>query len=221
LGSRRKAPHGKAAPFARPQSCGTLIIMAKQPVMGRLKTRLAREVGAVEAIRFYRNALRCVVARLSRDPRWQTLLAISPDTSIGAGCWPNGVARAGQGRGDLGTRMQRLLELPRAGRVVLIGSDIPAVGPSHIADAFGHLGRNDVVFGPAVDGGFWLVGLRSCPRPGRPFGSVRWSHPETLADTLRNLGYARVGFAARLGDVDTAGDLRNLGGVAARVILRS
>lgn len=62
----------------------TLVIMAKAPVLGRVKTRLAREVGAVEAARFYRVALARLLARLGPDPRWLTVVAVAPDTAH----WP-------------------------------------------------------------------------------------------------------------------------------------
>lgn len=196
--------------------------MAKQPVMGAVKTRLAREVGAAEATRFYRNSVRTVVGRLGADPRWRTVLAIAPDTGVGAPVWPSrrpgGIARMAQGLGDLGQRMQRLLASPPAGPVVLVGTDIPSIGPAHIARAFALLGNHDAVLGPAEDGGYWLVGLKRCPRTPRPFTNVRWSSPDTLADTVFNLRDARVAFAATLSDVDDARDLARFGQVAARLV---
>ena len=192
--------------------------MAKEPVMGSVKTRLAAQVGSAEAVRFYRNSVRTVTRRLGADPRWRTVLAIAPDKAIGARVWPPGMARGPQGAGDLGQRMQRLLEAPPPGPVVLVGTDIPAIGLAHIARAFRLLGNHDAVFGPADDGGYWLVGFKRCPRAPRPFAGVRWSAPETLADTLRNLGDLRVALAATLSDVDTAGDLERFGAVAARVV---
>lgn len=200
------------------RSACTLIIMAKAPVMGSVKTRLAREVGAIEATRFYRTAVATVVRRLSRDTRWRTVLAVSPDTSLFAPCWPRGAARVPQGRGDLGQRMQRLLDMPRTGRVVLIGTDIPAVRPIHIARAFALLGSADVVLGPAADGGFWLVGTsRSRPVP-RLFQEVPWSMPHTLRATVAGLAGRRVAFAATLDDVDTAIDLTSNTVAASRIV---
>ena len=79
--------------------------------------------------------------------------------------------------------------------------------PEHIAQAFGALGIVPSVLGPATDGGFWLVGLRHPARgPSGLFQGVRWSHPETLADTAPTLPQP-VARAAWLGDVDTAADL--------------
>ena len=192
--------------------------MAKQPVMGAVKTRLAAQVGVAEAIRFYRNAVRTVIQRLGADPRWRTILAITPDVACAPRFWPRGAGLMPQGRGDLGQRMQRLLDAPPLGPVILVGTDIPSIRAHHIAHAFKLLDNHDAVFGPAEDGGFWLVGLKRCPRIPRPFSGVRWSGPETLADTIANLAGARVVLAATLGDVDTADDLARLGGTAARTI---
>jgi ribosomal protein L22 len=70
--------------------------------------------------------------------------------------------------------------------------------------AFALLGRYDAVFGPARDGGYWLVGLKRRPRVLRPFAGVRWSSAHTLADTLANLGGRRTALVATLSDVDDA-----------------
>jgi uncharacterized protein len=216
---RTPNPHRPKALRSRvaPSGC-LLVIMAKKPVMGRVKTRLAGQSSAPEAVRFYRNCLRTVVARLSADPRWHTVLAITPDTALGAPIWPRGLGRMAQGPGDLGQRMQRLLELQHADRVVVVGTDIPAIRPAHLARAFRLLGNHAAVFGPAEDGGFWLAGFKRCPRVRRPFAGVRWSSPEALTDTLANLTVTRVALAATLSDVDTASDLARLGPLAARVV---
>jgi glycosyltransferase A (GT-A) superfamily protein (DUF2064 family) len=92
--------------------------------------------------------------------------------------------------------------------VLIVGTDVPGITPSHIARAFRLLGRHDAVFGPAADGGYWLVGLRRRPRIMRIFANVRWSGPHALADTLANLDGRAVAFVATLSDVDDAKDLR-------------
>jgi rSAM/selenodomain-associated transferase 1 len=185
-----------------------LIIMAKSPVAGSVKRRLAREIGDVAAIRFYRRSLNHTVSRLAADPRWRTFLAVTPDTAVTACCWPapKDVARIPQGAGDLGARMQRLFDRLPPGPAIIVGSDIPAIGPAHIARAFKLLGRADAVFGPAQDGGYWLVGLKRTPRHLAPFRGVPWSTADALAATLANLRGKFVAFAPRLSDVDTKED---------------
>ena len=196
---RQKAPRNRAAPFR----C-RLVVMAKAPVAGGAKTRLAREIGAAAATRFARQATAALLQRVAHDPRWQTVLAASPDAAVTSRCWPRGIARVGQGRGDLGRRMQRVMERMPPGPVAIVGTDVPGITPALVADAFLRLGRHEAVFGPATDGGYWLVGMRRRPRRLRPFFDVRWSSPHALADTLANLDGRTVAFIATLSDVDDA-----------------
>jgi rSAM/selenodomain-associated transferase 1 len=181
-----------------------LVIMAKAPRLGRVKRRLAREIGAGAALVFYRAALRRLLRGVGRDPRWRSWLYVTPDRAArGAAPWAQRLPRRPQGRGDLGARMRRpLAELP-PGPVVIVGSDIPAIAPRHLVAAFRALGRDDLVFGPARDGGYWLVGARRRPHLPRLFARVRWSGPHALADTLAGLGGRyRIATLEALEDVD-------------------
>jgi glycosyltransferase A (GT-A) superfamily protein (DUF2064 family) len=114
--------------------------------------------------------------------------------------------------------MQRLMDCAPPGPVVIIGTDIPDIARAHIAAAFRLLGRHDAVLGPAEDGGYWLVGLRRCPRILRPFGGVRWSSAHALGDTLGNLRGRSVALLPTLRDVDTAADLERYAGRWARCV---
>jgi rSAM/selenodomain-associated transferase 1 len=214
--ARRRAEAPLRSCFAK-----HLVIMAKSPVMGRVKRRLGREIGDVAAIRFYRHCLSHAVLRLARDTRWHAALAVTPDRDVGGRFWPSRklIAHLLQGGGDLGRRMQRLFTWLPPGPVVIVGSDIPAMRARHIAEAFQQLGRADAVFGSATDGGYWLVGLRRTPRVLQPFADVRWSGPHALADTLGNLRGKRVGYTAALSDVDSGEDYRKQRSLAERLIL--
>jgi rSAM/selenodomain-associated transferase 1 len=184
-----------------------VIVFARAPRLGAVKRRLARGIGAMGALRFYRGQLAATL-RAARDPRWRTVLATTPDRARAR--WPVVAprpARLAQGHGDLGARMRRALARHR--RAVLVGSDIPGLAGADIAAAFRALGRADAVFGPAEDGGYWLVGLGP-RRPARPFAAVRWSTAETLSDTLANFAGRRVALLRVLRDVDTAADLAAL-----------
>lgn len=188
-----------------------LVLFARAPQLGSGKRRLARDIGAVAAARFERLMLARVLRRLGRDGSWQLRLAVTPDRARYRNrLWPCDVPIAGQGGGDLGERMRRALAACPPGPAVLIGTDIPALAPEHIAAAFRLLGGHDLVFGPAADGGFWLVGARRSPRLPL-FGKVRWSGPHALEDALAKLPRrVSVGFAARLEDVDDGGAYRRL-----------
>jgi rSAM/selenodomain-associated transferase 1 len=185
-----------------------LVVMAKLPVAGGVKTRLARDIGIAGATRFARHAAAALLQRVGYDRRWQTVLAVAPDRATWSRAWPRGAARMPQGGGDLGRRMQRIFDCRQAGPVLIVGTDVPGIRPAHIAEAFRLLGRYDAVFGPATDGGYWLVGLRRHPRVLRPFAGVRWSSPHALADTLADLASHNVAFLATLSDVDDAGGWR-------------
>lgn len=188
---------------------GVLVMFVRAPQLGRVKSRLARSIGRVAALRAYRDMTATVLFEVGKDSRWQTVLAVTPDRWASRGrFWRRSIDRMPQRHGDLGARMARALAGFPGRPVVIIGSDIPGIRRDHIDQAFRALGRNDMVFGPANDGGYWLVGAR----PGLPirnvFDDVRWSSPHALADTLANLASRRrVEFLEQLEDVDEAADL--------------
>ena len=187
----------------------TVILFARAPRLGAVKRRLAKGIGARAALRFYRATLSATARPIARDRRWRTVLATTPHGARTD--WthfvPRGTPRLSQPRGDLGARMAGCMK--RYPRAVLAGSDIPDLRPDDIAAAIRALGRADAVFGPATDGGYWLVGLGP-RRPARPFAGVRWSTRHALADTMVNFRGRRVALLRRLQDVDTAEDLARL-----------
>jgi uncharacterized protein len=190
----------------------TLIIFAKSPRMGVSKTRLAAGIGAVKAWRVKRalDGFTCRVAM--KSPAWRPGLAVAPVCDEQAnfpGCWPVGLARIGQGKGDLGQRMAGALRRYAQGPVCIIGTDLPALTTADLKRAFAMLGHKDVVLGPASDGGFWLIGMRArCARQVRLDG-ITWSSPNTLIETLASLpAHWRIGFLRELEDVDDGASYR-------------
>ena len=150
---------------------GTVVVMLREARLGAVKTRLGADIGPARATAFYRRMAAETVRRLAADRRWRVVLAVTPDGARGP--WPRRLRRIGQGRGELGRRMDRALArvtLP----ALLVGSDIPGLRPRHVARAFRRLCAARAVFGPAEDGGFWLVGVRQRRRLFA--GPVRWSH---------------------------------------------
>jgi rSAM/selenodomain-associated transferase 1 len=182
----------------------TVYVFARAPRLGAVKRRLARELGDRAALRFYLGMLHRTVRLLAGDRRFRTVLAVTPDRAPAR--WPRGVALEPQGRGDLGQRMHRVARRRRRGRVAVVGTDIPAMTADDVARAFRLLGRAQACFGPAGDGGYWLVAL-SPRRPSAPFAAVRWSSEWALADTLANFAGRKVAMLRELHDVDTAADL--------------
>ncbi len=181
-----------------------LVVFVRAPRIGRVKTRLARDIGAVGAWRFYRRMLEHTLRPLTQDRRWWCWLAITPESAVSEKrTWPQDCLLIGQGEGDLGQRMARVAEALPTGPVVIIGADVPGIRPRHIAGAFKALGRHDAVFGPAEDGGYWLVGLKRRPRFQDPFDDVRWSTEHALTDTLANLKGGRTyALLETLADID-------------------
>ena len=189
-----------------------LVLFVRAPQLGSGKRRLAQAIGDVATVRFERMMLALLLRRLASDRRWRLRIAVTPDMARRqARQWHRGVIAIGQGRGDLGIRMRRALSSCPPGPSVLVGGDIPALTARHVAAAFRLLGRCDFVFGPAEDGGFWLVGARR-PRHAPPiFEQVRWSGPYALADSLAGLSpRVSVGFVDRLEDVDDEESCRRL-----------
>ena len=193
----------RAQPY---RTARTVIVFMRAPVLGRVKSRWAREVGVIAAWQFYRRASARLLRRLEQELTWTVRIAWADPPP------PSALSRRPQdfwqGRGDIGQRMERCLRKASPGPVVLLGADIPGVRQAHIRGAFARLGEAPMVLGPARDGGFWLVGARNGNRMQRPlFGStVRWSNAETLRDVTDQLRQPYA-LADRLADVDYAADL--------------
>ncbi|WP_321393145.1 TIGR04282 family arsenosugar biosynthesis glycosyltransferase [Emcibacter sp.] len=189
-----------------------LVIFLKAPRIGTVKTRLARDLGRVPAWVFYRRQVQKLIRRL-RDPRWEMTLFVSPDRfALSGNFWPHNLLHQAQGRGDLGQRMQRAFDGLPSGPAVIIGGDIPDITKADISAAFRSLENHDMTFGPAEDGGYWLVGMRRRPRILRPFEKVRWSTEHALEDTLANIHpECRIARLRTLTDIDDITDFERAG----------
>lgn len=184
--------------MARP----TLIIFARAPAIGVGKTRLARDVGRVEAWRVYRAMSDDLVRRLARDPRWRTVVRMAPDDAA----WP-GLPSEGQGLGGLGDRLERALRAHARGPVAVIGVDSPEITPERVGRAFRAVRRTGIAFGPAEDGGFWLLALSAVQARRASLKGVRWSSPHALADAHAALGGGGM-LLETLADIDDGETLR-------------
>lgn len=193
--------------------------MVKAPRPGQVKTRLAREIGEMAAVRFHRHNTAAVIRRL-RDPRWRLVLAVAPEAATNVHWWPGDLPRISQGHGDLGARMAQVFAQAGAAPALIVGSDIPDITAARVAAAFQALRGAEAVIGPAPDGGYWLIGLRRGPAPRGLFDGVRWSGPHARADTIANLDAQGldVALADELRDVDDAASYRAAGAANARVI---
>lgn len=192
-------------------NAGRVIVFLKSPRPGFVKTRIAASLDAEAAAAIYQALVGMTLERLVG--RVDVELRYTPDDAAAElGNWrrPGWKVRP-QGEGDLGERIQRgVVEAfsDGAGRVVVLGTDCPEFEASDIEAAFEALGRHDVVVGPALDGGYWLLGLAR-PQPDL-FREMPWSTDRMLEATL---GRARAGGLTvaqlrRLRDVDTLEDWR-------------
>jgi rSAM/selenodomain-associated transferase 1 len=186
--------------------------MVKVPAAGRVKTRLVRGIGLGPATNFYRHAVASLVGRLTRPSRWTVLLAVSPDAARKTPALPGPLqARVPQGRGDLGQRMQRVIDGAPTGPVIVIGTDVPGITERDIARAFHRLAGHDAVIGPSPDGGYWLIGLGRRRHRLRPFRKVPWSTSAAFTATMRNLAGSRVALIDEKADIDDDADWSRAG----------
>jgi len=188
-----------------------VILFARAPVYGAVKQRLARDIGKQAALDFYRDTLSSLMQRLQHGP-WQLHVSVAASGDEKDPLFQS-IPTTPQPEGDLGFRMYSVLERFNGSNRIIIGSDIPAIESSHLQNAFDALRCHDMVFGPATDGGFWLVGcanslnLNSSTRSVNThtafMKNVRWSSSNALTDTLATVPAGlQVGKVATLSDVD-------------------
>ncbi len=195
-----------------------LIVLAKLPVEGRVKTRLAATIGTAAALQVHRRLLEATF-ELARASGADTLEwrhdAAGGDLDGTLAALPARMAalgwRVGPQRGDdLGARMREALEaaLAEGERPVLVGGDCPSLRAGDLRDAFSALEAAHAVFAPAEDGGYALVGL-SRPAPVL-FEGMPWGTPRVMALTRSRAEAAglRVALLRTVWDVDIEADLR-------------
>ncbi|HKB74784.1 MAG TPA: TIGR04282 family arsenosugar biosynthesis glycosyltransferase [Burkholderiales bacterium] len=193
-----------------------VIVFARAPEPGKVKTRLIPALSAAGAAELHRRLVRHSLGAATGARLGPVELWCAPDTGdpFFRECERRlGVSLSAQGEGDLGARMQRAFEsaLARAGRAILVGSDIPALSAQYLRDADQALVRgNKVVLGPAEDGGYVLIGLSRCDP--ELFRDIPWGGPEVMAETRRRI--ASLAWRSRelpvLWDVDRPEDLGRL-----------
>jgi uncharacterized protein len=195
---------------------GTLIVFAREPVPGQVKTRLIPALGAQGAARLYRHLLGIALRAGAATPCARRQLWCTGMPAAGGECaWlaaTHGFTWHPQPAGDLGARMATALAeaLAATDRAVLIGSDCPDYGPDYLNAAFAALDDHDAVLGPAADGGYVLIGLRR-PAP-EIFAGIHWSSPSVLEATrtaLQRTGLTWAELPTRC-DLDWPEDLAEL-----------
>jgi uncharacterized protein len=191
-----------------------VLVFVRAPEAGRVKTRLASAIGAEAALRVYRrlaeHTLREAAALAGEGVRVR-VHHTPADAGDAVRAWLGaGPVYLPQAEGDLGVRMEDAFArafADGAERVVIVGSDLPALSAALLRRALDLLDAHPAVIGPARDGGYYLLGL-TAPVPGL-FGGIAWSTPGVLSATLARFRAAGMDpvLLETLADVDEAADL--------------
>ena len=204
----RRGRHG-------PDGGSGLVILAREPRPGLVKSRLAAEIGEEMAAALYRAFILDTLDLCVRVAAGARYLAFTPDGAAEAFAAIAGdrFRRIPQGAGDLGERILRSVRRlfdDGIGRAVAVGSDSPTLPPVLVEEALDALERRDVVLGPSLDGGYYLIGIRE--GDGALFDGIPWGTADVFHATVRRVRERRRALAVLPPwyDVDTAADLKVL-----------
>lgn len=189
----------------------TLLVFARVPERGLVKTRLALELGQEAALGIYLRMAEQVIASVRTSDMYETVICYTPaHDELAMRAWLGSDLKLLPQRGEnLGLRMREAIEEVKrggAGQVVVIGTDCPAVESQTVVHAFSALETADLVLGPAHDGGYYLIGVHRAHAV--LFSGIPWSSPDTLRQTMvaADANGLRTVLLAPQRDVDTAGD---------------
>lgn len=193
-----------------------ILLFVKGPVRGLVKSRLAAGLGQDSALELYRNFVLDTLETV-RKTGCEFRIFFHPARTrhtVTALLGPEYQYIAQEGT-DLGQRMEHAFRRAFSDgwrRAVLVGSDIPDLTADVILEAFESLKANDVVVGPAEDGGYYLIGFNDSTFAPRIFSGIEWSTDRVFPETIERLKSrpVRIHFAPRWRDVDTMDDLRAL-----------
>ncbi|MGK0413667.1 MAG: rSAM/selenodomain-associated transferase 1 [Polaribacter sp.] len=187
-----------------------LLIFTRNPELGKAKTRLAKTVGdetALEIYKFLLERTRDISSKVNVDKAVYYSVKIRKHD-----IWDENMYQKHQQVGkDLGIRMRNAFKNGfNAGyqKVMIIGSDLYDLSSKNIEEAFKHLDHNDVVLGPAEDGGYYLLGMNSLHE--KVFKHKEWGTETVRKDTLADLIDKKVKLLAIKNDIDVYEDIVNI-----------
>lgn len=188
-----------------------ILLFLKVPVPGLVKTRLAQDVGEEAACGIYRKMAERQLAALPVS--WPVEIHFSPPSARAdfASWLGRGYQYHSQAEGDLGRRLRRATAAAFArghSKVILIGGDCPSLDADDLEEANRRLGNgSDVVIGPALDGGYYLLGLRRLAGALLVFEEIPWSTPDVMRATIHRIDAIglRRSHLAEKEDVDEIG----------------
>ncbi len=186
-----------------------LIIFTRNPVLGKVKTRLAKTIGDAKALEVYKLLLKQTKAATQDLPCDKVVMY--SEEMIQNDLWDRTYYEKQVQFGfDLGTKMKNAFVMAFKNhyeKVVLIGSDLYDITPDLITAAFDQLTAHDAVIGPASDGGYYLIALKKIPP--KVFKNKAWGTANVLQDTLKDLEKVDVHLLPELNDIDVFEDLQN------------
>lgn len=187
-----------------------LIIFTRNPEFGKVKTRLAKSIGDDNALTIYKTLL---------DRTEKTTKDLDCDKAVYYSVkirendiWKASIYQKHQQFGDdLGIRMFNAFTEAfnsNYNKVVIIGSDLYDLNPNHINDAFKALDKKNIAIGPAHDGGYYLLGMKSLYS--HVFKNKNWGTSTVFKDTLKDLKNESIHLLETLNDIDVYDDLKNI-----------
>ncbi|RXJ49857.1 TIGR04282 family arsenosugar biosynthesis glycosyltransferase [Gelidibacter gilvus] len=198
-----------ATDFHFPTSKKALIIFTRNPELGKCKTRLAKTIGDENALEVYKFLLNHT-ASIAKEVKADRYVFYS-ENILKDDLWDIGTFRKKLQKGDdLGQRMQNaFVELLEMGyeKVSIIGSDLLDLDAEIVNTAFAQLDFNDVVIGPALDGGYYLLGMKNLYP--NVFKNKVWGSASVLQSSLKDLQNSTVYLLKELNDIDTFEDMRH------------
>jgi rSAM/selenodomain-associated transferase 1 len=185
-----------------------LIIFIKNPVLGKVKTRLANTIGDERALKIYRHLLNHTRKVSEKVDAFRFLFY--SDTIIPDDEWSNDLFQKHQQDGiGLGSKIQNAFNVAflQSQYNVIIGSDCLDIGPEIITESYKHLEAYDLVIGPAMDGGYYLIGMKSYYAS--LFEDIEWSSEKVLSQTIEKAKSLKlnVKLMTELSDIDNEDDL--------------
>lgn len=183
-----------------------LIVFLKNPVLGKVKTRLAKDIGDKKALEIYKELIEYTISLVGEIP-FQKYLFYS-DYINEPILKSEDFFQFVQKGNDLGNRMEdafrKVFDLGFK-KVVIIGSDSLEVKKDHILEAFDALDENEIVFGPAFDGGYYLLGMKDLHV--KAFRNKKWSTLSLLEESLADLSEKKIHLLEKLSDIDFLKDV--------------
>ena len=186
-----------------------LIIFIKNPVKGKVKTRLAATIGDDMALVIYQKLLKHTLNIVEHVAAHKFIFfSDAIEESIGYINTP--VDKFVQSGNDLGEKMNNAFEQlfkNKYERIIIIGTDCPCITTNILEEAFSKLNDNDVVIGPAADGGYYLIGMKQMQNT--LFDNIAWSTSSVLYSTIDKCVNNKLSYTllAELNDVDEEKDL--------------